>query len=136
MKVPSTISQNGEGPKQAFLVWRSPPDSSLCLHDAMRCAARLRVRGSRISEVLLATNVLSLNGGCERQAKTMVESHHACTSMSLCCSAILTDKNSRLRSKAPHSSRRGRNCCFSGATLAFSAMSETDTVPFARTTLL
>jgi len=43
MKVPSTISQNGEGPRQAFLVWRSPPDSPLCLH----------------------ANVLNLDGGCE-----------------------------------------------------------------------
>jgi len=66
----------------------------------------MRGKASSISEVLLATNVLSLDGGCESQAKTMVESHNACTSISLCCGAALSDKNSRLSSKAPHSSRR------------------------------
>jgi len=71
IKVRSIISQNGEGLPQAFLVWCSPPDSPLCNHDGMLCKVRHRVL------VLLATNVLSLEGGCENQ-KTMVESHHAC----------------------------------------------------------
>jgi len=83
----------------------------------------LRGKSLTISEVILATDILSLDGGCGSQAKTMIESHHACTSMSLCYRAALTDKNSRLNSKATHSSRRGRDCCFSGRT---PAMSETE----------
>jgi len=73
-----SVRGNGEVLKQAFLVWRSPPDFPLCLHDAMCCSI------TSISDVLLTTNVLSLIGGYAIQAKTMVESHYACTYMFLC----------------------------------------------------
>jgi len=78
-----------------------------------------------VSEVLFPTKVLSWAGALDNQESTIDESDRAKTVMFLWCNPEEIERICGLRSVAAQSSRRGKDCGFSGATLVFAATRDT-----------
>ena len=73
----------------------------------------------RMVDSLLPTKILNLLGLLSSQDKTVMQSHHACTSFTGTSSAFLTEANNLDKRVAPHNSILGIESCLTGATRVF-----------------